>query len=69
MPVERQAISVNQFCELLALDPQRFIAVERNRRDSTGLYLVMEPEMQTTGTCPEIHDNKTRGPKKGGKKR
>lgn len=57
MPVERQAISVNQFAELLGIDAARFIAVERPRRDSTRLYLVMEAEMQTTGTFPQIQGN------------
>lgn len=67
MPVERHPISVNQFCELLALDPKRFIGVER---DSTGLVLVMEPEaMQVTGTFKELSDNTRRTPRKGGKKR
>lgn len=43
MPVDRQPISVNQFCELLALDPKRLIGVEMDRKAST-VVIVLEPE-------------------------
>lgn len=42
MPVERIEVTISQFCEELALDPKRFIAVER--KDASTLVLVMEPE-------------------------
>lgn len=31
MPVERQAISRSQLCELLGIEPAKFIAIERDR--------------------------------------
>lgn len=64
MPVERHPISVSQFCELLAIDPTRFIGIERH---STGLYLVLEPEagMNTSGAFQQLN---TGGKKIGGKK-
>ena len=82
MPVERIPISRDQFCELLGVDPKRFINVERapclredqrqgqGPRVSTGLVLVLEPEerMQTTGTCPPLSDNVARKPKSGKKR-
>lgn len=52
MPVERRAISVSQISELLGVDPARFIAVER--LTSTMLQIVLEPEMNTTGTFPQL---------------
>lgn len=42
MPVERTPISISQFCELLAIEPARFVGVEVNRRAST-VTLVLEP--------------------------
>jgi len=69
MPVERHEISVSQFCELLALEPQRFIGVTRPRADSSTLTILMEPEMQTSGTNPPLSDNtSTRKPKGKGKR-
>lgn len=35
MPVERIPVSVSQFCELLALDPARFVGVDVDRAHST----------------------------------
>ena len=68
MPVERRWISVSQLSELLGIEPERFRAIERSRSDSTGVTLVLEPEMQTTGVNPPLHDNTKRGPRKGGKR-
>lgn len=71
MPVERHDISVSQFCELLALDPARFIAVERRRRDSSTLTIVCEPEeamSQTSKTFPQLTEGKG-GKNSGGKKK
>lgn len=69
MPVERHAISRSQLCELLALDPARFITLERDidkHRDPHRWWIVLEPEdvMQTTGTMPQL----TSGKKTKGKK-
>lgn len=69
MPVERREVSVSQFAELMGLEPERLIAVER--RGST-MVLVLEPEAevtQTMGTFPQLKDNTSRRPpRKGGKK-
>jgi len=42
MPVIRQPLSVNQCCELLGIDPQRFICIEKV--SSSLLTIVLEPE-------------------------
>jgi hypothetical protein len=74
MPVERRVLSVSQFAELMGIDPARFILVENRveepgtRKTQRAVVLVMEPEMQTTGTCPPLSNN-TGTKKKGGKKR
>ena len=71
MPVERQPISVSQFCELLAIEPSRFIGIERRRHDSTGLLIVLEGDDmagQTSGTLPQLAQGKS-GKKAGGKKK
>ena len=67
MPVVRTPISVSQLSELLGLDPRCFVAVERRcDRDFKGWCVVTDDEMQTSGTFPEIADNKTRKtPRKG----
>ena len=65
MPVERRPIGVSQLCELLGVDPTRFVGIEPDRgvrgaekRDSTKWWIVLEPEeMQTTGTCSPLSDN------------
>lgn len=41
MPVERRLISVSQFAELMGIEPQQVIAVERQ---GSSLVLVLEPE-------------------------
>lgn len=41
MPVERVPLSISQLCELIGVDPARFVAVEKR---STGLVIVLEPE-------------------------
>ncbi len=70
MPVERHPISVSQFCELLALDPTRLIAVERRGRLGATLTIVMEPEadMNTSGTFPQLTKPGKKIGGKGGKK-
>lgn len=70
MPIQRTPISVSQLSELLGVDPARFVAVERRcDKDYRGWVVVTEDEMQTTGTCPPLHDNTTRRKPKGkGKK-
>lgn len=67
MPVQRTRISESQLADLLGVDPACFIAVERRcDKEYSGWCVVTEGEMQTTGTFPEIHDNKTRKtPRKG----
>jgi len=42
MPVRRRLISVSQFAELLGVEPQQVIAVERQ---GSSLVLVLEPEV------------------------
>lgn len=64
MPVCRRLISVSQFAELLGLEPQQVIAVERQ---GSSLVLVLEPEEthmagQLWGTFPQL----TTGKKKSG---
>jgi hypothetical protein len=44
MPVERISVSISQFCELVGIDPQRFVAIERASRTSTTVTIVLEPE-------------------------
>ena len=43
MPVDHQPISINQFCELLALDPKRLVGVEMDKAHST-VVIVLESE-------------------------
>jgi hypothetical protein len=50
MPVKRIPISRAMFCELLGIDPSRFIGMDRERCEregqpcSTGLLIMVEPE-------------------------
>lgn len=71
--IHRTPISVSQLSDLLGVEPGRFVAVERRcGRGENGWYVVTEGEemVQTTGTCPQIHDNTRRKPtKKGGRKK
>lgn len=67
MPVSRTPISRSQLAELFGLEPSQLVGIERT---TTGWCVISEgDEMQTTGTFPEVSDNKTRGPRNGGKKR
>lgn len=77
MPVERTAISRSQLCELLAVDPARFIAIEPDRggrgaeqRDRTKWWIVVESDdmAQTTPIFPQTADNTKRKPAKKGKR-
>lgn len=66
MAVLRTPISRSQLSELLGVEPGLLLAVERL---STGFCVVTEgDEMQTTGTCPPLHDNTSRKPKGKGKR-
>lgn len=48
MPAERVPISVSQLCELIEVDPKRFVAVESEKgRHSTRLFIVLEPVEKT----------------------
>lgn len=70
MPVERQPISVSQFCNLLEIEPSRFIGVEYHRQRSS-LAILLEPEdrmSQTTGAFPALATGK-KASSKGGKKK
>ena len=78
MPVERHVISRSQLCELLGVDPAKFIDVEREpakREDQRqgkqvlGWVIVMEeePVTQTRGTNPPLYGGGKKKPK-GGKK-
>ena len=80
MPIERHEISVSQFCELLALDPARFVGVARLKNGSITILLEPEPgvrppwptegRMNTSGSFPQLTTGgKKIGTKKGGKKR
>lgn len=42
MPVVRESMSVLQFCDLLGIEPSRYIAVETDLR-STTVTLVLQP--------------------------
>lgn len=67
MPVVREHLSISQFCELLAIPPERFNGVEVDKRIHQ-VTLVLEPEepmAQTTGTIPQLAQG---GKKIGGKK-
>ena len=51
MGVERVAISVSQLCELIGVDPRRFVGVERDKGTREGqsanrsrLWIVLEPK-------------------------
>ena len=80
MPVERHAISTNQLCELLGVDPARFVGIDQEphaREDQRkgpkqprGWVIVLEgeaPMTQTRGTNPPLYQGK--GTKKGGGKK
>jgi hypothetical protein len=45
VPIERRAVSVSQFADLLGVDPQRLIGVERK---GSTMILLLEPEDDTT---------------------
>lgn len=67
MPCERQPISRSQLGELLAIEPSRLIAIEKR---STGFCLVLEPDMNTSGSFPQLTQGGKRigtKPKKGKK--
>jgi hypothetical protein len=77
MPIERVAISRSQLCELLGVDPARFVDVERDnpnkgtaKRDPHCWWIVMEPEeqmAQTSGSIPPLYQGS--GTKKKPKKK
>ena len=62
MPLERVPISVSQLCELIEVDPSRFLAVEHDQckregepRNSSRLWIVLEPlEPQPVGTFDNV---------------
>lgn len=78
VPVERIAVSVSHLCELVGVDPQRFVAIERDEQKREGapadrnrLWLVLEPEEQMaqgSGVFPALNQGGKRKPKGGGKK-
>lgn len=54
MKVERRPISTSQLCEELAIDPKRFIAIEKDRQmnrdqrpDPNRWWIILEPEDDT----------------------
>lgn len=58
MRVERVRLSVSQFCELIGVDPDRLIAVQREgaqmgKKGST-MVLILEPE-ETDAEGPRDH--------------
>lgn len=61
----RIPISGSQLAELIGVDdPSRLFAV--SRVSSTGWEVLLEGDMQTTGTCPPLSDNTSkRKPKRG----
>ena len=66
--MERLAISSSQLAELIGVEnPLRLVAVIRV--SVVGWEVLLEDEMQTTGTCPPLSDNTIRRKPKGGKKR
>ena len=68
--IERQQISLSQFADLLAIEPERFLGVEVNRLKSTVTLILEGDDMravQTSGTCPPLSDNIKRKPRKGKK--
>lgn len=71
MPLNRTPLSRSQLCELLGVEPARFVAIERARKaGSTGFVLVTESDMNTSGTFPQLTTGGKRiGTKKGGKKK
>lgn len=84
MPVERRPISHSQLCELLGVEPARFIDLEhapclregerKGQPNSSGWVMVLEPEdaMQTSQTMPQLNQGGKKiraGGKKGGGKK
>jgi hypothetical protein len=74
MPVERHVISRSQLCELLGVDPARFIDVarepakredQRQGKQVLGWVIVMEeePVAQTTGSIPPLYGGWKKKPK------
>lgn len=59
-------ISLSQFAEELGLDPRAIRYVLFSPTQSS-VRVIVEDEMQTTGTCPPLSDNTKRKPKKGKK--
>jgi hypothetical protein len=69
MPVVRRVVSVSQFAELMGVEPQQVIAVERQ---GSSLVLVLEPEEtemagQLRGTLPQLTTGGKAVGSKGGK--
>ena len=68
MPVERHALSLSMFAELVGIEPASFVGVEVNWLTSTVTLVVEGTDMQTTGTFPALSDNTKRKPAKKGKR-
>lgn len=65
--MRRIPISGSQLAELIGVDdPMRLFAVVRV--SATGWEVLLEEQMQTTGTCPPLSDNTGKRKPKGGKK-
>lgn len=77
MPLQRIPLSKSQLCELLGVEPEQFIDVERQQParegqrngQSVGWQIVMEAEemAQASGVFPQLNQGK--GGKKGGGKK
>ena len=57
MPVERHALSLSMFAELVGIEPASFVGVEVNRLTSTVTLVVEGDSMQGTGTFPQAAGN------------
>lgn len=68
MPIDVRDVSISQFCELLGLEPERFIGVQVDRR-AQRIGILLEPEdtmAQTRGSIQPVYQG---GKKSGGTKK
>lgn len=65
---ELRAMSLSQFADLLAIEPSSALRGVRYDPVHSSVTLILECDMQTTGTCPPISDNIRRKPTKKGKR-
>ena len=65
MPLERERISVQTFCDEMGIDRSRFVGVEMERRSGPVILLLTKGDgvAQTSGTIPPLNQGGGKKPK------